>query len=70
MGLRHSERHADPAATATASALSVSLVLRPRRTGTGFSKVAAPLMAGMKRKANKKDLSRLKSILEGSGADQ
>jgi hypothetical protein len=44
--------------------------LRNRGEPSGFSKVAAQMMAGMMRKANSKDLSRLKSILEGTGAAQ
>lgn len=42
--------------------------LRNRGEPSGFSKVAAPLMATAVRRANRKDLARLKRILE-SGAD-
>jgi uncharacterized membrane protein len=38
--------------------------LRNRGEPSGFSKVAAPLMASAIRRANRKDLERLKSILE------
>lgn len=40
--------------------------LRNRGEPSGFSKVAAPMMAGAMRRANRKDLARLKSILETS----
>ena len=59
--------------TYTWSAISpdaTRMTLRNRGEPSGFSKVAAPIMAGMMRKANNKDLSRLKSILEGTGAAQ
>jgi uncharacterized membrane protein len=38
--------------------------LRNRGEPSGFSKVAAPMMAGAMRRANRKDLARLKAILE------
>ncbi|TMD09682.1 MAG: hypothetical protein E6J03_01410 [Chloroflexi bacterium] len=41
--------------------------LRNRGEPAGFSKVAAPLMATAMRRANRKDLARLKSILESGG---
>ena len=41
--------------------------LRNRGEPRGFSKLAAPLMAAAMRRANLKDLARLKSILEGDG---
>lgn len=59
--------------TYTWSAISpdaTRMTLRNRGEPSGFSKVAAPMMAGMMRRANNKDLSRLKSILEGTGAPQ
>jgi len=41
------------------------MVLRNRGTPAGFSKLAAPLTASAMRRANKKDLARLKGLLEG-----
>jgi hypothetical protein len=38
--------------------------LRNRGNPAGFSKLAAPMMARAMRRANQKDLSQLKSILE------
>ena len=40
------------------------MTLRNRGEPTGFSKVVAPVMAGAIRRANRKDLVRLKAILE------
>jgi uncharacterized membrane protein len=42
-----------------------TMKLRNRGEPSGFSKVAAPLMASAMRRANQKDLARLKAILEG-----
>jgi uncharacterized membrane protein len=45
---------------------STVMSLRNRGEPSGFSKVVAPLMAGAMRRANTKDLARLKGILEGA----
>ena len=40
------------------------MILRNRGNPTGFAKLVAPLKARAMRKANQRDLARLKSILE------
>jgi hypothetical protein len=40
------------------------MTLRNRGEPSGFGKLAAPLMAGAMRRANRNDLERLKAILE------
>jgi hypothetical protein len=40
------------------------MTLRNRGEPSGFARVTAPLMAGAMKRANGKDLARLKSILE------
>ncbi len=45
------------------------MTLRNRGEPAGFSKLVAPLMAPAMRRANHKDLSRLKQILESEAAD-
>lgn len=44
------------------------MTLRNRGEPQGFSSVLAPLMAGAMRRANTKDLARLKQLLEGAEA--
>ena len=43
-----------------------AMTLRNRGMPTGFKKIAAPMMAKAMRRANQRDLDRLKSILESS----
>jgi len=40
------------------------MTLRNRGTATGFSKIATPMLAAAMRRANRKDLARLKALLE------
>jgi hypothetical protein len=42
------------------------MTLRNRGEPSGFSKVAAPLMATAMRRANKRDLAKLKALVEAS----
>jgi hypothetical protein len=44
------------------------MTLRNRGEPAGFAKVAAPMMASAIRRANRKDLRRLKQILERRAA--
>ena len=43
------------------------ITLRNRGEPSGFAKVTGPLMAGAMKRANQKDLARLKQILEQAG---
>ena len=47
---------------------STRMTLRNRGEPAGFSKLVAPFMASAMRRANRRDLDRLKQILEGSRA--
>jgi hypothetical protein len=40
------------------------MTLRNRGKPAGFARIAGPMMAGAMRRANRKDLSQLKQILE------
>ena len=51
---------------ASTDAGATRMTLRNRGTPSGFSRLAAPVMAASVRKANRKDLERLKSLLEAS----
>ncbi len=53
----------------TASEGGTRMTLRNRGEPSGFGKVAAPFMAAAMRRANRKDLARLKTILEGRAAE-
>jgi uncharacterized protein YndB with AHSA1/START domain len=50
------------------SAVGTTMTLRNRGEPSGFAKVVAPFMARAMRRANRKDLARLKAILETSSA--
>jgi hypothetical protein len=48
----------------TVSEAATRMKLRNRGEPSGFSKLAAPLMASAMRRANRKDLEQLKAVLE------
>jgi uncharacterized membrane protein len=50
-------------------AASTRMKLRNRGSPTGFSRLAAPFMELAMRRANRKDLARLKEILEAQGRE-
>jgi uncharacterized membrane protein len=50
-----------------ASGGGTRMTLRNRGEPSGFSRVATPLLAGAMRRANRKDLARLKEVLEARG---
>jgi uncharacterized membrane protein len=52
-----------------ASDRSTHMTLRNRGEPSGFGKLVAPFMAAAMRRANRKDLTRLKTILEGRARD-
>ncbi|QDQ92409.1 ATPase [Rhodococcus sp. WB9] len=49
---------------------NTKMTLRNRGEPSGFSRLGAPLMARAMRRANNKDLARLKAILEAAPVDQ
>jgi len=49
-----------------AAGAGTRMTLRNRGEPSGFSKVAAPVMAGAMRRANEKDVRRLKELLEAT----
>jgi hypothetical protein len=56
----------DAAYTWEPSGSGTRMTLRSRGEPSGFSKLVAPIMEGAMRKANRKDLLRLKSVLEST----
>jgi uncharacterized protein YndB with AHSA1/START domain len=52
--------------TWSAQGSGTRMTLRNRGAPRGFSKVVAPFMAGSMRRANERDLARLKAILEAT----
>jgi uncharacterized protein YndB with AHSA1/START domain len=51
---------------ATTGRVATRMALRNRGTPSGFSRLIAPFMVASMRKANRKDLERLKNLLEAS----
>lgn len=54
---------------AAADERSTRMTLRNRGEPSGFARLAAPFLAMAMRRANRKDLARLKAILEGRAKD-
>jgi hypothetical protein len=52
------------------SETSTRMTLRNRGEPSGFSRLFAPMMASAMRRANRKDLARLKAVLEGERIDR
>ncbi len=52
-----------------ATGAGTRMTLRNRGEPGGFSRLLAPFMASAMRRANRKDLARLKAVLEGAGGD-
>ena len=65
-GRRAPSRWRRPTPGRTPATASTRMTLRNRGEPSGFSRVAAPIMAPAMRRANRKDLARLKELLEST----